>query len=117
MIPTKIHGVIDYLVAVVLIAAPFLLGFADGGPAQYSAIGLGVFVIVYSLLTEYELGAVGIFTFSTHLILDGVFALALIASPWILGFAGLIWWPHVLLGLAALLVIALSARSAGRSAA
>ncbi len=110
MISTKIHGVIDYLVAIVLIAAPFVLGFADGGPAQYSAIGLGIFVIVYSLLTNYELGAVGIFRFRTHLILDGLFALALIASPWLLGFSDLIWWPHVVFGLAALLVIALSGR-------
>lgn len=110
MISTKIHGVIDYLVAIVLIAAPFVLGFADGGPAQYSAIGLGIFVIVYSLLTNYELGAIGIFRFPTHLILDGLFALALIASPWLLGFSDLIWWPHVVFGLAALLVIALSGR-------
>lgn len=67
MIPTKLHGAIDYLVALILIAAPFVLGFADGGPAQYATIGLGAFVIAYSLLTDYELGAVRLLSFlSTH---------------------------------------------------
>ncbi len=114
MIPTKLHGVIDYLVALFLVAAPFVFGFADGGPAQHATIGLGIFVIVYSLLTDYELGAVRLLSFPTHLVLDIVFALALIASPWLLGFSNLIWWPHVLFGVAALAVVALSARSAAR---
>ena len=111
MIPTKLHGIIDYLVAVILIAAPFILGFADGGPAQYATIGLGVFVVAYSMLTDYELGAVRLFSFPAHLVLDVVFALALIASPWLFSFSTLIWWPHVLFGTAALAVVALSARS------
>lgn len=110
MIPTRVHGVIDYVVALILIAAPFLLGFADGGEAQYVTMGLGAFVIVYSLLTKYELGAIGLLSFSTHLALDVVFALALIGSPWLFGFSNLVWWPHVLFGVAALIVVGLSAR-------
>ena len=116
MIPTRLHGIIDYLVALILIAAPFVLGFADGGPAQYATIGLGLFVVVYSLLTNYELGAVPLLSFPAHLVLDVVFALALIASPWAFGFSSLIWWPHVLFGVAALVVVALSARSPARLA-
>jgi hypothetical protein len=29
MIPTHVHGVIDYLVGIVMILAPYILGFAD----------------------------------------------------------------------------------------
>jgi len=33
-IPTKVHGILDYVVGVALIAAPWLFGFANvGGPA------------------------------------------------------------------------------------
>lgn len=34
VIPTRIHGVLDYLMGIVLIAAPWVLDFADGGPEQ-----------------------------------------------------------------------------------
>lgn len=110
MIPTTLHGVIDYLVALFLVSAPFMLGFADGGAAQWATIVLAVFVLVYSLFTDYELGMVRILRFRFHLVLDVVFALLLLASPWALGFSGIIWWPHVLVGIMALVVAAFSAR-------
>lgn len=56
MIPIRVHAVIDWVVAGALIAAPFLFGFADGGTAQVVTLGLSL-VIAYSLLTDYELGA------------------------------------------------------------
>ncbi len=33
-IPTRIHGMMDYLMGVLLIVAPCLFGFADGGAAM-----------------------------------------------------------------------------------
>ena len=114
MIPTKLHAVIDYLVAIFLIVAPFLLGFADNDVAQWSTIALGVFVIAYSLFTAYELGMIKILSFRTHLVLDVVFALLLLASPWVLGFSDVIWWPHALFGVLALVVVGFSARHVDR---
>ncbi len=42
-LPTRVHGVIDYLWGVALIATPWLFGFANGGAAQwwrsFSALG------------------------------------------------------------------------------
>jgi hypothetical protein len=114
VIPTTLHGAIDYLVAIFLISAPYTLGFADGGAAQWSTIGLGAFVLVYSLFTDYELGMVRVLRFRIHLVLDVVFALLLLASPWVLGFSTLIWWPHVLVGIMGLVVTAFSARRTDR---
>jgi hypothetical protein len=34
-IPTRTHGVIDYLMGALLIVAPYLLGFADDTMAQW----------------------------------------------------------------------------------
>jgi hypothetical protein len=34
MIPTRVHGIIDYLTGVLLLAAPFIFGFAGGTAAQ-----------------------------------------------------------------------------------
>ena len=114
MIPTTLHGAIDYLVALILIVAPYMLGFADGGAAQWATIGLGVFVLVYSLLTDYELGMIRILPFRVHLVLDVIFALTLLASPFVLGFSDRIWWPHVLLCIMGLVVTAFTARHTDR---
>lgn len=99
IIPTRIHGYLDYLMGVVLIAAPWIFDFADGGPKQWVPIILGAGVIVYSLLTDYELGVMRMIPMPVHLGLDVLGGAFLAISPWLFGFANEIWWPHVLFGL------------------
>ncbi|MFC7398700.1 SPW repeat protein [Chelatococcus sp. GCM10030263] len=99
VIPTRTHGIIDYIVGIILIIAPYLLGFADGTAAQWVPMILGATTIVYSLLTNYELGAVRILPMPVHLGLDGLSGLLLAASPWLFGFADRVFWPHLIIGL------------------
>lgn len=108
MISSRTHAIIDYVVGILLILAPFILGFADGGPAQWVPIVIGAGTIVYSLMTRYELSAVKAIPYRTHLMIDAVAGLFLIASPWLLGYADVIWWPHVLVGVLELGVVAMS---------
>lgn len=96
---TRTHGYADYLVGIVLILAPYILGFADGTAAQWVPQILGAGAIVYSLLTDYELGVVRAIPMPVHLGLDFASGLLLLASPWLFGFADRIFWPHVLFGL------------------
>lgn len=110
MIPTKTHGIIDYIVAVLLIVAPYLFGFANGGAAQWVPMLLGASIIVYSLLTRYELSVAKLIPMPVHLGIDALGGILLIASPWLFGFADLIWWPHVLVGIAEIAVVAMSRR-------
>ena len=49
-IPTRIHGVLDYAVGVLLVAAPWLFGFAPWVWAPHLVIGL--FEIGAALLTR-----------------------------------------------------------------
>jgi hypothetical protein len=99
VIPTRVHGMLDYLVGIVLIVAPWVLGFADGGPEQWVPVILGAGAIAYSLVTDYELGIARLIPMSVHLGLDLLSGILLAASPWLFGFADDIWWPHVLFGL------------------
>ena len=69
-IPTGVHGVADYLLGVVLIAAPWLFRFGDGGPATWVPVILGAGLIAYSLFTGYELGVVRHIPMSVYLGLD-----------------------------------------------
>lgn len=98
-IPTRIHGVLDYAVGVLLIAAPFLLGFANGGPEMWVPIILGAGAILYSLFTNYELGVVRAIPMPVHLAFDVVAGVFLAASPWLLGYANEVYLPHLLVGL------------------
>ena len=99
MIPTRVHGIIDYLTGVILIAAPFIFGFADGTAAQWLPMLLGGMTIAMSLLTRYELSIVKVIPLPVHLVVDVATGLLLAASPWLFGFADRIWWPHLLVGL------------------
>jgi SPW repeat-containing protein len=112
MIPSRIHGLLDYLVAVFLIVCPWIFGFADGGAAQWTPIVLGIATIIYSALTNYELGISKLISFRTHLFLDLINGIILATSPWIFGFHLWIYLPHLILGLMELAVVAMSSRKA-----
>ncbi|MGG5887170.1 SPW repeat domain-containing protein [Falsiroseomonas sp. HC035] len=80
-IPTRIHGVLDYLMGALLIVVPYLLGFADGTAAQWVPQILGAGAIIYSLLTNYEHSAVRVIPMPMHLVLDTGSGVLLAASP------------------------------------
>lgn len=97
-ISTRAHGVADYFMAVLLIASPWLFGFAAGGAETWIPVIIGAGAIVYSLMTAYEMGVVPALSMKTHLVLDLAAGLVLIVSPWVFGFSGEIWIPHVVFG-------------------
>ena len=109
-IPTRVHGIIDYLTGAVLILAPWLFGFADGGPAQWVPVVLGVAIIVYSLVTDYELAAATLIPVPVHLMLDVGGGLLLLVSPWLFGFSQIVVWPHMLVGAMEIVIAALTER-------
>ena len=52
-IPVQAHAVIDYLLAALLIAAPFLFGFSDDGTATPFFIVLGVAHLLITIATRF----------------------------------------------------------------
>jgi hypothetical protein len=100
IISTRMHGMVDIGMVLLLIATPFVLGFANLGAAQFSMQGIAAILLIASMLTRYEFGLLGIIPMPMHLVLDIGAGVLLMASPWIFGFAGSVFWPHVVLGLA-----------------
>ena len=98
-IPTRVHGVLDYLVGALLIAAPWLLNFDRGGAETWVPVILGIGALVYSFLTNYELGIIRRIPVGTHLGLDVVSGVLLALSPWLFGFSSYVFWPHLILGI------------------
>jgi hypothetical protein len=99
LIGTKTHGYLDYIVGLLLIAAPWIFNFDRGGAETWVPVILGIGTIVYSLLTDYELGLSKTISMKTHLVLDMVAGLFLALSPWLFGFADYVWEPHLIVGI------------------
>lgn len=96
---TSAHGAFDYFFGILLIGAPWLLSFARNEAETWVPVVVGVGVIVYSLMTKYELGVSAVVPIRTHLKLD-IFAGGVLAlSPWIFGFDSFVYKPHLVLGI------------------
>ena len=99
VIGTKTHGMLDYLMGALLIASPWIFNFDRGGAETWVPVILGVSALIYSLFTNYEMGASRQLSMRTHLTLDLMSGILLAASPWLFGFADYVWAPHLALGL------------------
>lgn len=98
MINTRIHGYMDYMMGLLLIVAPWIFNLPEGAATTVPII-LGAGTIVYSLLTDYELGLLKILSMKVHLGIDLMAGILLIAAPWLFGFADQVIWPFVILGI------------------
>lgn len=81
-----LHGAIEYIAGVLLIAAPFLFGF-DASAAVALSIVAGVVLIAVAASTEGPSSLIDSIPVSVHLLLDFALAGVLIASPFLFGFS------------------------------
>ena len=98
-VPTRVHGVADWLMGALLVALPWLLGLDRGGPEGLVPLTLGAAALVVTFFTDHELGIMRRIPMPMHLWVDGLAGALLAASPWLFGFADRVWLPHVALGL------------------
>jgi hypothetical protein len=115
IISTKVHGVLDYMMGILLIASPWIFGFAGNNWATWIPCILGISMIIYSLATDYEPGLSDNISMRTHLTLDIVAGAMLAASPWIFGFANEVYLPHLILGIAEIGAAALTTSKVGEA--
>jgi hypothetical protein len=84
-IPAFVHGFLDYVLAALLIAAPFLFSFKDDG-ATATAIVAGVIVLIIGACTAWTTGIIKSIPRTAHALLDYVVAILLIAAPFLFAF-------------------------------
>ncbi|MEZ2223514.1 hypothetical protein [Rhizobium sp. RCC_161_2] len=101
-VPTMLHGIADYVVGFIVIGLPFILELSR--TPRMVLIALGIIVILYSLLTDYELGAVRFLRIRFHLLLDAIFGVAMLLSPWLFDFPMDPRWPVYAIGILALIL-------------
>jgi hypothetical protein len=86
-VPALVHGIIEYLAAILFIAAPFIFGFDDDTAVAASLI-VGVIVLIIAATTAWQTGLISSIPVQAHVVLDYVVAIFLIAAPFVLGFSG-----------------------------
>jgi len=82
VLPTRIHGLLDYLLGMMLMALPWLLEFERGGPETITLTAAGTAIILYNMATDHELGLARLIPVPLHLVFDVVVATFLAAAPW-----------------------------------
>ena len=104
-ITKSIHAyLIDYPVAIVLIAAPFVLKLGQSGPvAMWLSVVTGVAALLLAALTDHPTGLVRIIPYWLHLWVDRAVGLVFVIAPFAFKFAGLDAWYYWVLAAGVLL--------------
>ncbi len=84
--PAYVHGVVEYLAAILFIAAPFIFSFDDDSAVAVSVI-VGVVILVIAATTAWRTSLIRSIPVQAHVILDYILAIFLIAVPFLLGFS------------------------------
>ena len=107
IIPKFYHGVLDYMSALLLLAAPNLLGFAEiGGATAWVPRIVGLMILLQALMTDYELGLMKIIPISMHLMADYVIGVFLLVAPFLFGISSRSTSATVLLVMMAIIAFA-----------
>jgi hypothetical protein len=104
VLSTKIHGIMDYLMVVLLAVSPWIFGFTEHPAAKFASPTFAAGVLVLALCTKFELGLIKIVSMKFHLIFDVFLGLALVITPWALAFAKYVYIPYVVMGLVQMFV-------------
>jgi|TARA_B110000908_G_C10157312_1_gene404259 hypothetical protein len=109
IISPGVHGILDYVSAIVLILVPGVLAFDEISPfAYWLSVIAGCVLILYSLMTDYEF-SIGMFIpLRIHLVLDFSAGILFILWPFIFDFTGLAMAYYLVMGFGILLVVALT---------
>jgi hypothetical protein len=85
-IPAFVHGLLEYVAAALLIAAPFLFTFEEDTATAVSIVA-GVLVLVITASTALPTGLIKSIPVQAHAVVDYLIALVLIASPFLFAFS------------------------------
>ncbi|MFD2247015.1 SPW repeat protein [Pontibacter ruber] len=114
-IPTRFHGILDYVVGLLMIASPWLFGFADNAYATWTIVIAGVLALIQTVFTDFEVGIIKKIPMQSHLMVDFGLGVILALSPWMFGFADYVYTPHVIFGVFSILASLTTHRVPSRS--
>ena len=85
-IPRFVHGILEYALGVLFIAAPFIFDF-DSGAATGMSVAVGVLILILAAVTEGPVSLVNQLPVLLHVALLYLLAIFMVAAPFLLGFS------------------------------
>ena len=98
-ISTAVYGFFNYAIAGILIASPWMFGFAAaGGSLCLLSLYFGWLQLIMAIFSKHELGFIKVFPVSMHCFIDLIVGSFLFASPFLYGYPTSLYWPQLLIG-------------------
>jgi hypothetical protein len=98
-IPTRTYGVVNYILALVLIASPWLFNLVDiSSAALFLPIYIGWLQLIMAIFSKSEAGFIQQFPLRIHFTLDVAMGFILFISPFLYTFSDKAFLPEVCLG-------------------
>src|SRR4051812_13185029 len=86
-IALNVHAAIEPLIALVIIAAPWIFGFSDADDAKIVCIAVGVVMLIAGSMTDWRFSIARVIPLRTHMMTDLALGAVLILAPFVLGFS------------------------------
>src|SRR4051794_25845456 len=86
-ISVNTHAMLEPLMAVLIIVAPWLFGFSDVNDAQVICIVVGAAMLAAGAMTQWRYSLVKLVPLRMHFMTDLLLAAVLILTPFIFGFS------------------------------
>jgi len=104
----KIHGILDYIIGLLFIFLPTLFKWEIISiPSLVFEIS-GLTILLYSLITKYDLGILNVISIQKHLLIDCCLGFFIILSPFIFGFYDESYKYHLISGFLLMLLVGFS---------
>jgi len=95
----KIHSYVDYALAIMLIASPWLFNLEIGAMESKIMITIGIGLVLTNFITNHKFGLTKMFPVNIHYKIDMFFGWFLLVSPFLYGFFAATLFPHLLFGI------------------
>jgi len=86
-IPLNVHAAIEPLMAIVIIAAPWIFSFSEVNSATVICVIVGIVMLLAGSMTDWRLSLVRLIPLRMHFATDLVLGAVLILSPFVFGFS------------------------------
>jgi hypothetical protein len=86
-IPLNAHAALEPLIAIVIIAAPWIFGFSNVDDAKVVCIAVGVVMLIAGSMTDWRMSIARVIPLRVHMMTDLLLGAVLILSPFVLGFS------------------------------
>jgi SPW repeat len=86
-IPLNAHAALEPLIAIIIIAAPWIFGFSDVDSAKIVCIAVGAVMLVAGSMTDWRVSLVRLIPLRAHLMTDLLLSAVLVLSPFVFGFS------------------------------